>query len=111
MEAGELQAYEDGAGESAISVSLSIASRILEKASKFDLVEDFVRGGVWRLRSAGLDRKQHRGWPSSSDDSGVRVPLAEMRVVGLERLHCAKESVCLLVGEARNGRIRGCGDG
>ena len=57
MEAGELQAYEDGAGESAISVSLSVVSRMLEKASKFDFVEDFVRGGVWRLRFAGLGRK------------------------------------------------------
>ena len=57
MEAEELQAYKDGAGESAISVSISVASRMLEKASKFDFVEDSVRGGVWRLRSTGLGRK------------------------------------------------------
>lgn len=49
--AGELHAVVDvetSIGESAMSVSLSTGSRNVEKAwLKPDLVDDFVRGGVW----------------------------------------------------------------
>lgn len=103
---GELQVALVGAGESAISVSTSVASRMVEKAPKLDFVDDFVRGGVCRLSSAGVGRWKRRGLPSSSDDSGVKAPGPEKRVVGRGRAHCAKERVCILVGEARNGRSR-----
>lgn len=84
---GELQVALVGAGESAMSVSMSVVSRRVENASKFDLVDDFVRGGVWRLSSAGVGRWKRRGLSSSSDDSGVKAPFAEKRVVGLGRVH------------------------
>ena len=71
-----------------------------------DFVEDFVRGGVWRLSSAGVGKWKRRGLPSSSEDSGVKAPLAESIVVGLERVHWAKERVWKAVGEARSGRSR-----
>ncbi len=68
-----------------MSMSISEVSRMVEKALKFGFVDDFVWGGVWRLSSAGLSRKKPRGLLSSSseDSSGVKAPLAEMRVAGL----------------------------
>ena len=84
---GELQVGLVGAGESAMSVSISVTSRMVEKASKLDFVDDLVRGGVCRLSSAGVGRWKRRGLPSSSDDSGVKAPVAEKRVVGRGRVH------------------------
>lgn len=81
----EAQVSELGTGESDMSVSMSVVSRMVEKASKLGLVDDFVRGGVWRLSSAGVGRKNPRGLLSSSseDSPGVKVPFAEIRVAGL----------------------------
>lgn len=84
---GELQIALVGAGESPISVSTSVTSRMVEKASKLDFVDDFVRGGVCRMSCAGAGRWKRRGLPSSSDDSGVKAPVAEKRVVGRGRVH------------------------
>jgi len=81
----DAQESEGGAGESAMSVSVSDASRMVENASEYGLVDDFVPGGVWRLSPAGVGRKNPLGFLSSSseDSSGVKAPLAEMRVARL----------------------------